>query len=436
MRKASEVFEAFLPYANLERGQPVGAFRLDRMRALCGDFGNPETAFKSIHVAGSKGKGSLCAMLASVLDVSGRKTGLYSSPHILEYSERISLAGAPMPEEIIVGEGEKIARFLGTWEKSPHASLGPPTFFELVTLLAFLCFRESRCEWAVIETGLGGRLDSTNVIMPEAAVLTAIELEHTEYLGNSIEEIAAEKAGIIKPGTMVFSGRMRPAALAVMEAKAAQARATLYSAQELCRSSGVRVGAEGTRALISVRKEDGGERSISVSLSLTGTIQAENAALAALVVDRLLPEIGDEALVQGLSRTVLQARFQLLRCEPAVVADGSHTPDSIKLCLESWLTLHGPGGILVFGCAADKDAIGMAKALEGAFDRVIVTSPGSFKKSSPIAVFDAFRGKCASLSLEPDTAKALALANGYGQKILVTGSFYLAAEAIRFFTGS
>jgi dihydrofolate synthase/folylpolyglutamate synthase len=436
MRSSREVFDLFLPFANLERGQAVGVFRLDRMRALCALFGHPESSFKSIHVAGSKGKGSVSAMLASVLDASGRKTGLYTSPHILDYSERISLGPAPMPEGIIIGEGEKIARALGEWEKSPHAELGPPTFFELVTLLAFLCFRAAGCAWAVIETGLGGRLDSTNVIMPEASVLTAIELEHTDYLGNSIVAIAGEKAGIIKPGRPVFCGRMREEALAVMEKKARDESAPFFAAKDIASLEEVRLLPEGTEALLSLKRPVGEPRSLGLRLSLSGSIQAENAALAAMVIDALFPDAADGDLCRGLGRVRLPARFQRLREAPALVVDGSHTPDSVRLCGETWKALYGPGGILVFGCAADKDARGMALALQGLFGRVIVTTPGTFKKSSPLAVFEAFRGSCPSLILEPDTRKALALAESGGDRILVAGSFYLAAEAIRFFTGS
>jgi dihydrofolate synthase / folylpolyglutamate synthase len=435
VKDANSVFETFLPYANLERGQPVGAFRLDRMRALCEDTGNPQNSFKSVHVAGSKGKGSVSAMLASVIAANGLRVGMYSSPHVLEYKERISLAGEEISDSVFVAEGEKIFLILSAWEKSPQADLGLPTFFELVTLLSFMVFRSLKCDWAVIETGLGGRLDSTNVIIPEASVLTAIELEHTEYLGDSIPAIAGEKAGIIKAGKKVFAGRMRPEALAVMRDRACELGAQFRYVPEHSNIEDIRLEKGATRARVVIRGDADRPRRLDLALRLSGRIQAENAALAASVAIGLFPAIPDSVLVEGLDRASLQARFQALRADPPVVVDGAHTPDSAALCLENWLALYGRGGTLVFGCAIDKDSQAMAKVLGGLFDRVIVTSPGNFKKSSPIAIFNAFRAESAALMLEPDTRKALALAEQGKEKTLITGSFYLAAEAIRYFTG-
>jgi dihydrofolate synthase / folylpolyglutamate synthase len=432
---ANSVFEAFLPYANVERGQNVGVFRLDRMQALCQLAGHPETSFKSVHVAGSKGKGSVSAMLASIIAADGHRVGLYSSPHVLEFKERIQIFGEDIPDAVFVQAGEKIARFLADWENSTLAGLGLPTFFELITLLSFMVFRERLCEWAVIETGLGGRLDSTNVILPEASVLTAIELEHVEYLGHSIPEIAFEKAGIIKGGRPAFAGRMRPEALEVMRRRAAELGSPFLYAPDHYRVDGVLPAPGAMRARIVAEDASGIERSLNLEMKLSGRVQAENAALAACVALGLFPGIRDGILVEGLNRANLPARFQELSADPPVVADGAHTPDSVALCLENWLALHGKGGSLVFGCAADKDSQAMAKILAAAFDRVIVTAPGSFKKSSPIKVFDDFRSESKTLILEPDTRRALALAQGNKAKTLITGSFYLAAEAIKYFTG-
>lgn len=435
MTDANSVFEAFLPYANLERGQSVGTFRLDRMRALCDLAGHPEASFRSVHVAGSKGKGSVSAMLASVIAAQGFRVGLYTSPHVIEFKERIQVVGEEIPDSAFLECGERIARFLSDWEKSSHAELGPPTFFELVTLLSFMVFRERRCEWAVIEVGLGGRLDSTNVILPEASVLTAIELEHTEYLGHTIPDIAFEKAGIIKPGRAAFAGKMRSEALEVMRRRAEELGSPFVYAPERSRVESAAPTPRGMVASLVLVDRAGAERRLDLSLRLSGRIQAENAALAACVAVELFPGIGDDALIGGLDRATVPARFQLLSEDPPVVADGAHTPDSAALCLETWLALYGPGGTLVFGCAADKDSKAMASILADSFDRVIVTAPGSFKKSSPIGAFEDFRSGSRTLVLEPDTRRALKLAREKGEKTLITGSFYLAAEAIKLFTG-
>lgn len=436
MKDANSVFESFLPYANLERGQSVGVFRLDRMEALCALTGRPQDSFRSVHVAGSKGKGSVSAMIASAIAAGGARVGLYTSPHVVEYRERIRVLGEDIPDSVFVSEGERIARLLCGWERTPHARLGPPTFFELVTLLGFLVFRSSGCQWAVIETGLGGRLDSTNVIVPEASVLTAIELEHTEYLGGSIEEIAGEKAGIIKPGRPAFAGNMRPEALSVMRARAGETGADFLYAPDRTALESVEVGEDSTKARIRLRGRDGRNRILDLRLRLPGRVQAENAALAAVVLDSLFPDMPDGLLAEGLGLARLPARFQLLRVDPPFVADGAHTPVSASLCLETWLSLYGEDGLLVFGCAADKDVKSMAGILGGHFGKIIVTSPGSFKKSSPLAAFEAFRGSCGgALVLEPDTLHALRLAWDSGRKALAVGSFYLAAEAVKAFTG-
>ncbi len=440
MASIDALFESFLPYANLERGQSVGVFRLDRMRTLCELTGMPQDSFKTIHVAGSKGKGSLCALLASILEEGGEKTGLYASPHLLDYSERISLAGKALEPQILLAEGEKITQLLKDWEKITPKELGPPTFFELITLLAFLSFRAAGCSWAVIETGLGGRLDSTNVIIPQASVITSIELEHTEYLGSTLAAIAGEKAGIIKAGRPVFSGRMKEEARSVIRARAESLGCPYHYGEDVCGAEIAGLGWEGMDARLEVRGQGGKRRELALRMGLLGRVQAENAALAALVIDRIRPDIGDPALCRGISSTRLPGRFQLIDTRPPLVIDGSHTPDSLALCLETWIALAGPGGSLVFGCAADKDVAAMAALARGKFERIIITGIGSFKASNPEGVLEAFqessRGLELELAMELDLGRALSRAREGGRPSLVCGSFYLAGLVLRLFRDS
>jgi dihydrofolate synthase/folylpolyglutamate synthase len=204
----SEAFAYIESFTNFEKKTTMveREYRLDRMRFLLSSFGNPERAFKTIHVAGSKGKGSTAAFAASILAASGEKTGLYTSPHVASYRERITVNGEEYPDGAYVSAVGRIRDFVESMDEADFPGGTSPTTFELLTLLGFLMFKESSCRWAVIETGIGGRLDATNLILPEVSVLTPIELEHTDILGSTIAAIAREKAGIIKPEFRSFPG--------------------------------------------------------------------------------------------------------------------------------------------------------------------------------------------------------------------------------------
>jgi dihydrofolate synthase/folylpolyglutamate synthase len=425
-----QLFAYFSGFIDLERGTAREPLKLERMRSLCALAGNPQDSFATIHVAGSKGKGSVSAMLASVLDMRGLRTGLYTSPHVTDYRERMSLAGRLFPLESYLAAGEEAAGIVDDYLGGGPAS--PPSFFEILTLMAFLLFRRESCRWVVLETGLGGRLDSTNVVNSAASVLTPIELEHVEYLGDSIEAIAGEKAGIIKPGRPAFIARMRPEARQVMLEQAARLGSPAYDAAELTEVLRAEPGVEGTLAVLKVRGPDGWVE-LETRLALTGRIQAENAALASLALLHLFPDTDLSVLERGLGAARLPARFEILSTHPLVALDGAHTPDSCALVLETWLNLVGKGGTLVFGCALDKDAASMARILSSGFDRVIVCRPGDFKKSDPLSVFNAFAAQGSSLLLEEDPLTALRSALSRGGNVLVTGSFYLAAIARRLF---
>jgi dihydrofolate synthase / folylpolyglutamate synthase len=422
---AAEVFASFEPYIDLERGTALEALKLDRMRALCESAGNPERSFKSIHIAGSKGKGSVSAMCASILREAGYRTGLYASPHVTDYRERITLAGALFEDGSYAIAAEEVHAAIAACLRADPAF--SPSFFELLTLLAFLVFKREGCEWAVLETGLGGRLDSTNVVIPEASVILPIELEHTEYLGATIAAIAREKAGIIKPGKPVFLSRMRSEAALVLRERASELGSPVTDASLATAVIYAQPGFEGTDIEASIEKKDGGSFRLAFRLALIGRIQAENAALAALVLSRLLPSLDEATMARGLASARIPARFEPVRRSPLVVVDGSHTPDSVSCALNSWIALRGRGGTLVFACAADKDDSAMADVLAPSFDRVIVTKPGDFKKSAPLEAFASFSRHGMPLSYFEDPLEALSAALAAGEDVLATGSFYLAA---------
>lgn len=425
----SDGFEYIESFMNLERGSfSPRAYRLDRMRFLLALFDNPQHAFKVVHIAGSKGKGSTALYIASILAAYGIKTGLYTSPHVASYKERITCAGEEFSDEFLVSLIERIAEKIEGVPAERFPGGSPPTTFELLTVLGFLAFREADCPWAVIETGIGGRLDATNTVEPEASVITPVELEHTEYLGTTLESIAREKGGIIKHGVPVFVSRQAPEVIEVLSHIASERSSPLTRLADSV-SYRHRLSIGGTGLELAFR--DG--FSVSATLPMLGAVQAENAALAAAVVRSLFPELDAGTLARGLSAARLPGRMELLSGSPPVLLDAAHTPASVKRLVESFRALYPRGGVLVFGSVLGKDPERMAEVLAPEFDRIVISTPGQFKKSDPEAVYEVFRRRNDRTVFEPapECAFEAALELSGGEPVLVTGSFYMIAEIRR-----
>jgi dihydrofolate synthase/folylpolyglutamate synthase len=408
------------------------------MCALLELFGNPQRKFASIHISGSKGKGSTALFIARVLEEAGIKTGLYTSPHVHSYRERITRAGEPFPDHLLV---ERIRYVKQRIEKIPTRTLpgqDDPTTFELLTLLAYLTFEHVQLTWAVIETGIGGRLDATNVLLPEATVHTPVELEHTDVLGDTIPKIAFEKAGIIKPGTPAFCGFQKPEATAVFAKKASDVGAPFIELEKEIPAIRISRGNRGFSGLLTCKNGD----VVEIEPGMNGAFQVENAALAFLVTDTLLPRLGitkDErrSIIQrGLSKASLPGRMELLRDNPPLLIDGAHTPASTARLAESYTAMYPGKGILLFGSVIGKKPAAMAAILAPHFSHVVISTPGTFKPSDPASVEKAFRQVHNSVELirEPTGAflRVLELA-GEELPILVTGSFYMISEIRRFY---
>ena len=415
-------------FTNLERGDfSPRQLRLDRMHRLLDLFGNPQNAFRTIHVAGSKGKGSTSLFIASILSEAGNRTGLYTSPHVSSYRERFTLAGTFLPDELLLSCINDIERVLRSLDVEQLPGSAQPTTFELLTLLGFLAFRQAGCSFAVIETGIGGRLDATNTIIPEASVITAIELEHTEYLGNTLPEIAREKGGIIKDGVPVFIGLQNDEVREVLNNIALDRGSEIKFLHDELLSCVADTGLTGTETALTFR--DG--FSLKTKLRLLGDFQSENAALAALTVHTLFPRIEIGHYMNGLSKAVLPGRMELISSEPPIIIDAAHTPASVRRILSSFRSLYPSGGILIFGSVIGKNPEQMAETLAGEFETIIISTPGYFKKSDPRAVYEVFKRKSTASRLIESPAKALeyALERSQGKiPILVTGSFYMIAE--------
>ncbi|MCX7026250.1 MAG: bifunctional folylpolyglutamate synthase/dihydrofolate synthase [Spirochaetes bacterium] len=437
------IFDYLMRYVNVEKGQAT-VFKLDRMRSLASALSDPHKGRLTIHIAGSKGKGSVSTMCARLLEETGLKVGLYTSPHLIRWKERIAFASGPMEEKTLIEAMEEILPLVEGKGPSDFPGGEEPTFFELTTLLAFCAFRSTGCNAQVIEVGLGGRLDSTNIVEPDVSVITPIELEHTQFLGDTIAKIAFEKAGIIKIGKPVCVSAQKAEAMEAFEKKAAETQSSLYAVGRDIVARDIAVSLGGTSCTLTLGMRTGDSLALSlshiipsggleISSPMPGAIQAQNMALALLAAACALPGLSSGAVARGLAKASLPARFEILPGEPTVVLDGAHTPESVRLTIATMMKLFPGKRVLLFACAHDKRHEEMAELLASHFERIIITKPGTFKVSEPEKVFESFKKRSEATSLVAETSlalkAALAEASARGAALLVTGSFYLCAEA-------
>ncbi|MCL2762047.1 MAG: bifunctional folylpolyglutamate synthase/dihydrofolate synthase [Treponema sp.] len=437
---STEIFAWLSQFINLESGQIPRipkSYRLDRMEILAELAGHPERCAPVIHIAGSKGKGSLTGMIASMLEADGRRVARYMSPHISDFRERVCLGNAFFDEAVYCTAGDELRNVAEHIIPSLNNTLFDPaseegealTFFELLTLFFFLCARAGNCDVMVVETGMGGRLDCTNIVDPLVSVITFIELEHTAFLGNTITAVAGEKAGIIKPGKPLILARQNAEALEVFKKRAAEKNSQLIYFPAIASITNVSIHQGGTNFSLAVHGKDS---PLQLSIPIPGMIQAENAGLAVVALKTAFPGIGDDAIRRGLANIQIPARFEKIEIAnaPPVIIDGAHTPESVSLCAETFCSLYGEGGLILFGCAADKNAIAMAAMVLPHFSHIIITTPGSFRASDSEKVYEAFLSD-KTLFIK-DTHKAIQQALETSREkqlpILCTGSFYLVSE--------
>ncbi|MCF7952531.1 MAG: bifunctional folylpolyglutamate synthase/dihydrofolate synthase [Spirochaetales bacterium] len=440
-----EAFTYIESFTNLEKTMhyTVRTYRLDRMHQLLDFFGNPERSCPVIHTAGSKGKGSTCIFIAKALEKMGFTVGLYSSPHVSTYLERFTLAGTFFPEEQILETINFMVDELSTFSFPEKEGFTSPTTFELLTLLGFLLFQKAECDYAVIETGLGGRLDATNVAAPLISVITPIELEHTQILGSTYAEIAAEKGGIIKNGVPVLSAAQHPDAKRVLAEIAEKRASSMLTLTDYLYHSESKTHLQGTD--VCLHWNSGHVQKFR--LRLHGNFQAENAALAILTIKTLgflKDESAEAALLKGLSEADIPGRMDVIGTEPPIIIDGAHTQRSMEKIIESYRSMYPSGGAIIFGAVKGKDHARMAETILREFNRIIISTPGSFKPSDPEGLFNLFseishnlesEGHLSAppiLLLEHSPSRALQrsreLLYSSSEGILVTGSFYMAAE--------
>jgi len=433
----AEAMEFLTDRVDLERSRSRAAiehaYTLDRMRALALRLGNPQDAVRTIHVAGTKGKGSTCEMAATALEACGYTVGAYTSPHLVDIRERIRINRLLISEPDFV----RLAMAVGGAAQAIEAEFGEATFFELMTAMALRHFAEQAVDVAVIEVGLGGLLDCTNIIIPEVTAISLIGMDHMEILGNTLEEIAAQKAGIFKPGVPAVAIEQTPEVLAVFRETAKRVNCPLHvvgtDIDFTYRSEHQPgVGPVMRVSLITQRNEYD-----HVGVPLKGEHQALNCGLALAIVDKLTERgftCPPEQVCRGIEATRLAGRFELVVQSPRVILDGAHNPESIRALTRTISSyMQYDSLVLVFGCATDKDATTMLRTIAGVADKVIFTRAGSSRAASPSELARKYHevsgGKMFQVARDLGDAMELALrAVSRDDVLCVTGSFYLVGE--------
>ena len=424
--QALDYLYSFVDYSLKHSSELAKAdFKLDRMFALTELLGNPQSKYPIIHVAGTKGKGSTSALCAAALQAAGYKVGLYTSPHLLDYVERIQINGAPISHEQLIELVEEI---------KPHvAKIEMLTTFEITTALAFLAFGKYGVNAAVFEVGLGGRLDATNIVTPKVSVITSLSYDHTAVLGNTLTLIAGEKAGIIKDGVPVVSSPQKDESLAVLERVAALKHSSLTLIGrdvnfELIESSleGQRLKVEGQRLNL---------QPVTFDIPLLGKHQIENAATAYAALKASGIPITDEQIQKGFSQVQWRARFEIARREPPVIFDSAHNQDSFAKLSEA-LETYFPGKkvYLIFGASEDKNIPGMFAELRSKIEKIIITR-ADHPRALEVEKIQQLAGQAGAESeavtpVKAALARALELSSKDGSIVLSAGSMFVTAEVM------
>jgi len=407
---------------------------LENTRRVLERLGNPERKFRSVHIAGTNGKGSVAAMVERALRAGGYKTGLYTSPHLVRINERIGVNGAAISDE------EFAANFAAV-EEAVEALLAEgglpnhPSFFETMTAMAFRRFAQAGTKIAVLEVGMGGRLDATNVVTPEVSVITSIDFDHERYLGQSIEEIAGEKAGIIKPGVPLVNAAEHPIARRIVGERAAQVGAPHVDVEADYRAEDIRCFDFG-RHEFTVHGPDG--LALRVAPSLRGAFQIQNtlAAVAALrELQRRGWRISSENIAVGISTAQWSGRMELVRREPLVFLDGAHNPAGARQVRRFWEEhLAGRRIHLIYGTVRDKAVAEVAELLFPPAARVIVTQLSSPRAASAATVAQLAPDLNIEVVVEADPVRALQQALEMARPedvVFVTGSLFLVGDCLR-----
>jgi len=436
-------------------------FGLEAERALLERLGNPQRGMKFIHVAGTNGKGSVCAIIESVLRAAGFKTGLYTSPHLVRVNERIKVDGQEIPDDDLAALIELVGKYAkayrdGGGPAAPRTGISADesaaaerdghrisdqlqkgreiTFFEFLTAIAFEYFHRRKVEIAVLETGMGGRLDATNVVTPEVSVITGISLEHTAYLGTTLSAIAAEKGGIIKDRVPVVAGALPEEALQTLQKMARERNAPFARADEIVTISRKSQSVDGQK----IRVESANNSYGAVSFPLLGAHQLRNAAVAVAALEEFCRvnaiDVSPAALKKGFSSVSWPGRLQIISKNPVVIIDGAHNPEAAGILNSALKELfEGRQIFLVLGMCADKDAEGFARNLTVPVKHCWLAQFANERSIPPERLAEHFCKKDWNFSMAP-LAQALREAEAEAKKqdgiVCASGSLFLAGEAL------
>jgi dihydrofolate synthase / folylpolyglutamate synthase len=432
--KALDYLYSFVDYSLKHSSELAKAeFNLDRMFALMDLLDNPQAKYSIIHVAGTKGKGSVSALCASALQAAGYRVGLYTSPHLLDYAERIQVDGEPISHVQMIELVEQI--------KPAVARIPKLTTFEITTALGFLAFAKQNVNAAVIEVGLGGRLDATNIVTPRVSVIASLSYDHMAVLGDTLAKIAGEKAGIIKPGIPVVSSPQKEEALEVLERVASEKDSRLILVGRDVNFERLGSSLDGQALRITDLRPFGnhaqGRRStLNLQLPLLGEHQVQNAATAYTALKNSEIEISDADIRKGFSQVKWHARFEVVQRDPPVIFDSAHNQDSFEK-LRQTLDEYFPGRqvYLIFGASEDKNIPGMFAEIKPKIRKLIVTRanhPRALQPEEIIRLADEAGLESEAVSpVESAFRRALELSEKDGSIVLSAGSMFVTAEVMQ-----
>lgn len=419
--KAQEYLDSFVNYEKTGFSGLKNNFDLAKLREVLSSLGNPQTTYRSVHVAGTKGKGSVCAFTSSILREAGFKVGLYTSPHLSEERERIQINGEVISEEDLTHALDLIKKSL------PPEAEKTFSFFEVYTLLAIFYFSIKKVDFAVFEVGLGGRLDATNVIDAEVSAITPVSFDHMHVLGSTLEEIASEKAAIIKKGSVCISSPQREEALRVIKTKCDGEGTSLTLVEKDITYKLTKLTEECTRFDVK-----GLRKNYSACCTLLpGTFQVPNACTAIGICERLLgDEDIDGVIKRGIEEAFIPGRMEVIAKSPRIIIDGAQNGESaeeLKYSIEEIFKYDKL--ILLIGLSEDKDIKSFCEQLVPIADEVILTRSASKRAQDPSVIRGFVKGKPAKVTRNVKEALGLALsASGTNDLILAAGSFYLIGE--------
>ena len=411
----------------------VTTFDLNRMEALLKGLGNPHKKIKTAHIAGTKGKGSTATMLAKMMEANGYSVGLYTSPHVTTLHERIVIDSDMISQKDMLSLINRTHGIIEKMSKKDDA----PTFFEIMTALAFLHFADNNVDIAIIETGLGGKLDSTNVVQPAVVGITNISIDHQNTLGNTISNIAKEKAGVMKKGVPVITVPQEPEAMRVLKRQASTVKAPMsvtgWDIDFSYRFESSREHGPHNRICVTTPTS----KFEHLRVPLPGEHQAINCGLALAMLDKLKVqgyEIDDEKAVKGLKNVSMIGRMEIIHNDPRIIVDTAHNAASIRALIHA-IGQHVPydSMVIIFGCNSDKDIRGMLEQLQYGADKVIFTRSNSPKAVFPQDLAEMYTEICGKMCQTALTIReAVKIAKSAVSRedlICVTGSFYLVGQA-------